>query len=467
MAPPLAFDLTHLFVAPVHRTPRGIDRIEMGLAVHFFREWPGDCFATLPTPWGVRAVSRAAALRFLETLCGYWGEDSNPDREELFTEVKQKIVKGPDAPNVRVRWRRSSEPATPIGVAKILLHPETTGGLLKIARHAECLFGRRATATLPQGTVYLSTGHTGIALPRFTRWLGKRPDIKPVFMLHDVIPFDHAEYFAPAARRFHQNMIDNTVRYAAGLIATTNAAKTSILREIRRSGGTDIPVFAEHLPVAEIFARGPDRDAELAAAPYFVIAGVIEPRKNHILVLNVWRELVAREGKTAPKLVVIGTRAHAPDAVADILERSTLLKDHVIEAAGLSSPALRRLFSNATALLMPSFAEGFGLPIVEALALGTPVIASDIAAHREAGGDYATYLNPIDGMGWLTAIQAIYRDPAASRRKIAGYKAWTWIDYHKAMEPFLLSVHAEGRRPASVGSIQSTDKSATAAPLPS
>jgi glycosyltransferase involved in cell wall biosynthesis len=89
-----------------------------------------------------------------------------------------------------------------------------------------------------------------------------------------------------------------------------------------------------------------------------------------------------------------------------MLDKCSLIKDFVIEIDGLSTPALRQILSGARALLMPSFAEGFGIPIIEALAVGTPVIASDLAAHREVGATSVTYLSPIDGIGWLTAIQA-------------------------------------------------------------
>ena len=57
--------------------------------------------------------------------------------------------------------------------------------------------------------------------------------------------------------------------------------------------------------------------------------------------------------------------------------------------------------AGARAVLLPSFAEGFGMPVAEALAAGVPVIASDIAALREVGGDVPEYLDPIDGLGWL------------------------------------------------------------------
>ncbi len=67
---------------------------------------------------------------------------------------------------------------------------------------------------------------------------------------------------------------------------------------------------------------------------------------------------------------------------------------------------------------MPSFAEGFGLPVAEALAAGTPVVASDIEAFREVGGEAIDYLDPLDGRGWLQAVRD-YATPNSPRRRAA------------------------------------------------
>jgi hypothetical protein len=69
----------------------------------------------------------------------------------------------------------------------------------------------------------------------------------------------------------------------------------------------------------------------LAGLPYFVICSTIEPRKNHLLILQVWRELVQREGAGAPKLVIVGGRGWKFEAVAALLDRSPVLRGHVIE----------------------------------------------------------------------------------------------------------------------------------------
>jgi glycosyltransferase involved in cell wall biosynthesis len=202
-----------------------------------------------------------------------------------------------------------------------------------------------------------------------------------------------------------------------------------------------MPILVAPTPVDSVFTRQEPVDRDLAAHSYFVMCGTIEPRKNHLLLLNVWRELVKRNGAKAPKLLLIGDRGWDNENVIDLLERCHGVRDHVIEICGLSTPGLKRLLQGARALLMPSFAEGCGLPVVEALAAGAPVIASDIPSFREIGGSDFIGLSPIDGEGWLKTIQ-IFADASRMERQAALAKMQvrrpvTWDSYFSQVENFL------------------------------
>jgi glycosyltransferase involved in cell wall biosynthesis len=89
---------------------------------------------------------------------------------------------------------------------------------------------------------------------------------------------------------------------------------------------------------------------------------------------------------------------------------------------------------------MPSFAEGFGLPIIEAFAVGTPVIASDLPTHQEIAGDLAVYRPPTDTAGWLADI-CMFADgdrlAAEMRRRVAAYRPRNWDEYFVRIECFL------------------------------
>ena len=125
-----------------------------------------------------------------------------------------------------------------------------------------------------------------------------------------------------------------------------------------------------------------------------------------------------------------------------MLERCPAIRDHVIEASGLSTPSLKRLIDNARAVLMPSFAEGYGLPVAEALAAGTPVLASDLPSLRAMGGSAITWLDPVDGLGWLAAIRRLSEAPAHWLRAGRNRRRLAFSDetYFQQIEAFLSTV---------------------------
>jgi hypothetical protein len=115
--------------------------------------------------------------------------------------------------------------------------------------------------------------------------------------------------------------------------------------------------------------------------------------------------------------------------------------------------ALRAWLHHARALLFPSFAEGFGMPIVEALAAGLPVIASDLPVLRQVAGAVPEFLDPIDALGWIRMIED-YAEPDSPRRarqleRLRGFHAPTWADHFGRVDAFIDSL---ADRPISVPS---------------
>lgn len=154
--------------------------------------------------------------------------------------------------------------------------------------------------------------------------------------------------------------------------------------------------------------------------------------------MSVWRDLVAELGASAPKLVIVGKRGWNSAEIVAALEQEAA-RGHVIEVAGLPTRDYRVLLDHCSALLAPSFAEGFGLPVAEALAVGAPVIAADIAPFREQGGDRLTYRDPQSSQEWREAICACAASGPRSQSSSAGRAkaATSQVDYLKAFDEFL------------------------------
>jgi glycosyltransferase involved in cell wall biosynthesis len=138
-------------------------------------------------------------------------------------------------------------------------------------------------------------------------------------------------------------------------------------------------------------------------------------------------------GELTPRLVVIGQRGWECENVLDLLERSEPVRQSVIELGRCSDQELATWLGHARALLFPSFAEGYGLPLMEALAAGVPVIASDLPVFREIAGAVPEYLDPLDGLGWRNMVQE-YASPGSTRRsaqclRLAGFRSPTWAQH--------------------------------------
>jgi glycosyltransferase involved in cell wall biosynthesis len=427
MIVPIAFDITRLASRVLNLTPNGIDRIDFAFARHFLSPTREDRLAIMMTPLGPRVIAAAAARDIVEGISIHWGEEDKPEHDESYRRITAWI-RGEAAPSPAVhRIARG--------------RPHRTAGVLRwIGEHGLPL-GRSPVAALPEGARYLNVSQFPLWIARYFSWLKERPDVTAVFFMHDLLPIETPEYFPKAEYERHVRRLINLARFGAGAIVTTEVVKAALTRQLASLGRTRMPILVAPAPVAAIFSRRDPVDPALANNPYFVTCGTIEPRKNHLMLLHVWRDLVRRDGTTAPKLVLIGGRGWENENVVDLLQRCPSIGDHVIEVAGLSTPGLKRLLDGARALLMPSFAEGYGLPVAEALAARVPVIASDIPVFREAGGGRITMVSPIDGEGWLGTIRALAHSNRQERQAIGAesetYEVTAGSNYFAEVSGFL------------------------------
>lgn len=274
--------------------------------------------------------------------------------------------------------------------------------------------------------ILINTGHTGIDHPLYAEELRRR-GVKLLFMVHDVIPITHPEFCRPNEKAKHHRRIDNMLRLGQCIVANSQSTLDTLHIEAEK---LNIPM--PHAIVAHL-APGfvpSNFGVSVIQQPYFVVLGTIEPRKNHNLLFRVWRKLVEEMGALAPKLVLIGRRGWECENAVDILERSEILRGFLVEKSNCSDAELINYLSHAQAMLFPTLVEGYGMPIIESLMVGTPVIATNLPVFHEIAGDIPDYLDSLDGLGWLSQIKA-YMDSnhplrLAQLQRIQTFQTPTW-----------------------------------------
>lgn len=286
------------------------------------------------------------------------------------------------------------------------------------------------------GKLYLNIGHTGLDAPGLSGWLARRR-LRPVFLIHDLIPITHPEFCRQGESARHMARMRHALASAHGVIANSRATLDALAAFAASEG--------QSMPNSVVAWLGADEQVAPArinppARPFFVTIGTIEARKNHLLLLHIWERLAARLGDRTPELVLVGQRGWEADDVFALLDRSPRLRGHVRELGRCDDATMLAMIDNARAVLLPSFIEGFGIPLIEALQRGTPVIASDQPVFHEIAGDIPLYLDPLDGQGWETAIRDFMGESPERQRQLAAipeFRPHSWDDHFDRVEVWL------------------------------
>lgn len=297
--------------------------------------------------------------------------------------------------------------------------------------------GRAVSERALKDMLYLNIGHTGLDRPGHGLWV-KRTGVRAVYYIHDLIPITHPQFARSQEPQRHAARMESALVHGHAILANSQdsldtLATFAATRNLPMPQSMRAPLGIEEA----IYSLSPRRLSE----PYFVVLGTIEARKNHALLLDVWRTLADRLGDDTPRLIIIGQRGWSVDDVVRVLDEDDRLRPHVLELGRCSDAELHQWLEHAQALLFPSFVEGQGLPLIEALAAGTPVIASNLAVFRETASDIPEYLDPNDVDGWVRVVLS-YTDKDSEQRnaqlaRMAGYRAPTWEEHFAQVDEWL------------------------------
>lgn len=419
-------DVSRLLSRLRRDTPTGIDRVELAYARNLIKSDANIGFS-VTTPVNTGLLPDRVARRVMQAADERWSPSADdPATKQAIQEIAERL-RAPVTSDVRHQpIRVKAEDDRAAGLARSAIwraYAAATAARLLNPRQREI----RSTATW-----YIHVSHMNLHKPARLRWI--RPGApRCLFMVHDLIPLSHPEHFLPGEDARHRMRMETVARLADIVIFNSAATKSAWNDFVAESGlpaprGEVVPLGLE-----EEFLKPAQAPAFSTSIPYFVVLGTLESRKNLSFLLHVWKQRMEQGASPQARMVIVGRRSRHSENVVDLIDRSVVLAPSLMEISALPDAGLAVLLRGAQALLAPSLIEGFGLPIAEALALGVPVIASDIAAHREVGGPFAEYLDPIDGHAWRQALTE-YSDPNSERRKqrihaIADYRPMSWPDH--------------------------------------
>lgn len=285
------------------------------------------------------------------------------------------------------------------------------------------------------GRLWLNPGHTGLNSPRLVAWI-EQADIKPVYLVHDLIPITYPQFCRAGEDERHRQRMRTVINTAAGIVANSIDTLRHLGDFAQSERGALAPAVVAWPGTSVLPKPDPVTDAE----PTFVVLGTIEGRKNHILLLKIWQDLVQKLGAKAPRLLIVGRRGWQADHVFEILDRHDF-GGKVTELGALDDRELARTLVNARALLFPSFAEGYGIPLVEALGLGVPVIASNLAVFEEIGQSIPEFVSPDDEMAWTDVILEYTKPDSVQRSaqlmRLARFHQPDWRTHFSIVDQFL------------------------------
>ena len=292
------------------------------------------------------------------------------------------------------------------------------------------------------GKYYLNVGHTDFDLPGHWRWI-KWSNLRPFYMIHDLIPINHPNLTNAHAIRRHTARVEQALDKADGIIANSQSTVEDLRQfsAIRHLGMP--PVVAAHLGVDDL-ANAMHRPVN--AGGYFVSLGSIEKRKNHLLLLRVWQKLIVEYGENVPHLVIIGHWNKNENMVRDFLSSNRELARHVAVLNACEDAEMFDVIRSARAVLLPSMAEGYGLALAEAMALGVPVIASDLSSFREISDVIPLLIRSDDDLAWEAAIKEFLRTDAESHRQrtlLSGHQPRRWEKHFTQVDDWIADLAAD------------------------
>ena len=258
----------------------------------------------------------------------------------------------------------------------------------------------------------------------------RAPAVPCVATVHDLTPQRFPRYHQRLNRALHDRRVRWITRRATRVIVVSEATRSDLLRETDLDPGRVDLIHearghedAEPSPADSVLVRH-----DLKSAPYVLMVGTLEPRKNHVRVIRAFEALAGRFPTL--RLVLAGAWGWRSEPIRRALEASPV-RDRIRVLGSVPAAELPALYAGARVFAFPSLYEGFGIPILEAMAAGAPVLTSAVSSMPEVAGDGALLVDPESTEAIRDALERLLTDDELRRRLIeAGVereRRFTWV----------------------------------------
>jgi glycosyltransferase involved in cell wall biosynthesis len=295
--------------------------------------------------------------------------------------------------------------------------------------------GRRALTALWERGVPLWPGGDAVHAPTPLAPPSRKRGRGLIVTVHDTVPFTHPETLTRRGAAWHQAVIRRAVRTANAVVVPTAAVAEDLHRHA--PGPATVAVVGHGVPDALLVDLSRHEAALITGRlrlpeTYVLAVGTVEPRKG----LDVLVEAMARPEAPDLPLVVVGPRGWGDVDLTELARRAGLADGRLHVTGHITDEQLAAVLRRAAVLAAPSRAEGFGLPVLEAMAVGLPVVHTDVPALVEVAGGTGVVVPRDDPRALAAALTGVLADGAGTAARVEQGRlraaAFTW--QHAATE---------------------------------
>jgi glycosyltransferase involved in cell wall biosynthesis len=280
---------------------------------------------------------------------------------------------------------------------------------------------------------------THYTIPYLTR-------IKRVVTFHDMTFYLFPELHQKIKIFYFRTLIPLSIKKSSRIITVSEATKTDMVKRFKYLKPGKMKVIHHGV---DLFKENKDRSPEkylenygLKAKEFFLFIGTLEPRKNIISIIKAFHHVrqSSEKHREKYKLVIVGKKGWFYDEIFETV-KSLHLEEMVVFTGYVSEEEKQALLLKSFLFVYPSFYEGFGIPVLEAMAGGVPVITSNVSSLPEVAGEAALLINPLDWQEIAAAMLKLLSDQrlyeTLSQKSLGQAKKFSWTETAgKTMELF-------------------------------